>query len=203
MALVAQTATTFDAPEGYLGYVPEKTEYGFEFGSMWESNNLYWISGTFGKHVGRCLLSQKQTCQQYIDFIFGVGGRDGLTLGNVFVSPRWQYVSFPSHVSPYFRLLGGAKNIRDDFRDITTGSGGIGIGVATAAHENLDLKLETRIGYSDQVWSQVMIVFSFKVQSWVDHFSEKLKKLGVSTIEETRRIFKSNDQQDKEDGKDN
>ncbi|MCB0349962.1 MAG: hypothetical protein KDD38_02190, partial [Bdellovibrionales bacterium] len=39
----------------FLPYAPEKNEYQFELGGMWEADNLYWLGLTYGRHMGRCV----------------------------------------------------------------------------------------------------------------------------------------------------
>ena len=56
-------------------YTPEIKEYALELGSMWEDENLYWLAANVGFHVGKCIFSESQSCQNYIDIIGGAGGR--------------------------------------------------------------------------------------------------------------------------------
>ena len=78
-------------------FVPSSRDYSLETGIMWEENNLYWLGGQVGWHLGRCVLSKSQTCQQYFDVLAGVGGRDGLTNGMLAGSFRWQFIKIPNY----------------------------------------------------------------------------------------------------------
>ncbi len=163
-----------------FSYIPEKQQYELELGSMWEKSNLYWLGGNVGFHIGRCMFSQSQTCQQYADVIFGAGGRDGLTNGVLLPSLRWQFIDVKDRFVPHARLMVGVMNISDKDRDKSTFSYGIGYGWTTAVHERLDLKFEIRAGYADQLWSQSFLSFSFKFDKWVDYFAKKLEGLGIA-----------------------
>lgn len=173
----------------FFPFVPQQRDYGLELGAMFEQNNLYWLGGYMGFHMGPCWLSTSETCQQYIDAIGGAGGREGLTIGTLFAALRWQFVKVPVYFSPSLRLLVGAMNIRDDHRDRTTLAGGLGYGITTSVHERVDLKIEARAGYSDQFWSQVFLGVNLKMDRWVDYFAKKLQKLGEDTVKAPVKVF--------------
>jgi len=158
-------------------FVPEKKEYTFELGGMWEEQNLYWMGVGMGLHIGRCFLSESQSCQQYWDVLAGAGGRDGQTNGLLLTGPRWQFVNFPSAISPYVKLLIGVMDVRDDERDFDRAAGIMGFGWTVSVHENLDLRFEGRVGWSDAVLSQMFIGLNFKMEKWVDYFADKIKRL--------------------------
>ncbi|MCB9025944.1 MAG: hypothetical protein H6625_06475 [Bdellovibrionaceae bacterium] len=181
----------------FYPYVPEKIEYNFELGSMWEANNMYWLGGNMGFHIGRCMFSDSQSCQQYADFIGGAGGRSGFTNGVLFSSLRWQFTDLSDKVVTHARLLLGAINYRDEERDRSVFAYGVGFGFTTAVHERLDLKFEIRAGNGDEWWSQSFISFSLKLDRFVDYFAKKLEKLGMAgrfvkgTAELTGKVIKT------------
>ncbi|MCB0389768.1 MAG: hypothetical protein KDD58_00685 [Bdellovibrionales bacterium] len=180
----------------YYVYIPEKMEYNFELGSMWEANNLYWLGGSMGFHIGRCMFSKSQSCQQYADFIGGAGGRSGYTNGVLFSSVRWQFTDLSQRFVPHMRVILGTINHRDEERDRTVFAYGMGYGVTTSVHKRLDLKFEFRGGYGDKWWSQSFIGFSLKFDKFVDYFAEKLEKMGMAgrlvkgTAELTGKVIK-------------
>jgi len=169
----------------FFTYVPEKFDYYFELGSMWEARNQYWMGAGFGRHVGTCLLTQSQTCQQYWDIFGGAGGRDGLTTGLALSGLRWQFVNFPDVFSPSLRLFAGGLTIRDDVRDLVAFTYGIGYGITTSVHRRVDLRVEARVGMGDELWTQTMFSFHLKMDKWVDYFGAKIKKFGLNTLKAT------------------
>lgn len=173
----------------FLPYVPEKKEYGLELGSMWENKNLYWLSGSFGYHLGQCVLFTDQTCQQYVDFIGGVGGSQDLTTGLALASLRWQFVSYPRPFSPMIRIFYGAMNIRDNDRDFISNAYGVGYGFTTSVHENLDFRIEARVGGAHSFFSQVFLSFALKIDRWVDYFAVKIRKAGKNTVSTTGTVL--------------
>ncbi len=180
----------------YYAYVPEKTEFNFELGSMAEANNLYWLGGSMGFHIGRCMFSQSQTCQQFADFIGGAGGRSGFTNGVLLSSLRWQFIDLKSKFVTHARVLAGAINHRDEERNRTVFAYGVGYGITTSIHERLDLKFEIRGGYGDKAWSQSFVSLSIKFDKFVTYFAKKLDRLGMAgrlvkgTAELTGKIIK-------------
>lgn len=174
----------------YRPFVPEKQEYSFELGSMWEKNSAYWLGASYGRHLGRCVFSETQTCQQYIDVIGGVGGRDGLTTGLVLGSVRWQFVNFPSYASPLARVFVGYMNIRDDLRNYNALSYGVGYGWTVSVHESVDLKIEGRVGGGDHIWSQAFLAVNLKMEQWLNYFAGQLKDLGVGTAVMTGKAIR-------------
>ena len=119
---------------GFFPYMPRQREYAIELGSMWEEQTMYWAGVKAGWHVGNCVFTETQTCQQYWDLVGGVGGRDGYTLGLILTGPRWQFVSYPSIYSPSLSLFVGALNISDEDRDEQKFAYGIGYGWTMAVH---------------------------------------------------------------------
>jgi hypothetical protein len=192
-ATEAKTEITTETPSwtDFRPYIPEKHEYHFELGGMWEADNLYWLGLTYGRHMGKCAWVPSGDCHQYFDITGGVGGREAYTDGLVLVGLRWQHVTFPKPYSPSYRLFGGVMNIRDNERDRQVGVYGVGIGYTASLHQKMDVKWETRIGGGDQFWAQTMLSLSFKIDSWVDGFGEKLKSVGWGAVEKTGSVIKS------------
>lgn len=167
----------------FYPYTPEVREYGIEIGSMWENDSLYWLGGKVGFHLGNCIFNQKSSCQQYLDLITGVGGRDGETLGYLLAGLRWQFVDLPRAVAPSVRLLAGMVNVRDSVRDKFVGTIGMDYSWSVPVHPSVDLKATARAGYADdRYWSQAFIGADFKIDRWIDDVSryswEKLKASG-------------------------
>lgn len=153
-------------------YIPQNREYFLDLGSMWERKNMYWLGGELGFHVGSCLFSLSQTCQQYLDILGGVGGAEGVTIGLGLASLRWQFVNFPSQVSPLGRIFVGIINLHDDDRKQKALAGGIGYGLTTTVHKKMDLKFEVRAGFGHrgELWGQAFVALGLKLDSWVDYF---------------------------------
>lgn len=186
----------------YQAYVPEKYDYYFELGAMSERLPLYWMGAGFGRHLGTCVFSESQTCQQYWDVYGGAGGRDGLTSLMFMTGPRWQFVSFPKSYSPLFRIVGGVINIRDDRRNLEAFSYGIGYGVTVSVHPRVDLRAEARLGYADEMWTQGLVSAHVKMDRWVNYFTDKLKALGVGTLEATSGLIQKGFKESDADGRD-
>ena len=169
----------------FLPYAPQNREYFFDIGSMWERQNMYWLGGELGFHLGNCVFSESPTCQQYFDLIGGVAGAEGITMGMALVSLRWQFVHFPSRMSPSVRIFTGINNLHDEDRNRQVMTSGLGYALTASLHPRMDLKLEVRAGFGRQqeIWSQVYIALGLKLDSWVDYFTTKLKQLGRGTAE--------------------
>jgi hypothetical protein len=182
----------------FYPYVPEKFDYYFELGSLWEQRSQYWLGAGFGRHLGSCILSASQTCQQYWDLLGGFGGRDGLTTGIALTGLRWQFVDFPSVTSPSLSLLAGMYSVRDDRRRLVEFTYAVGYGLTTTLHKRVDLRIEARVGIGDGIWSQGLFSFHLKLDKWVDYFGAKIKKFGIdstdaigSGLESTGSAFES------------
>jgi hypothetical protein len=175
---------------GFVPYVPQKREYGFELGAMWEDQNLYWIGAYTGFHLGTCVLSDSQTCQQYLDVIGGVGGRDGLTEGLVLGAIRWQFISFPRFISPSVRLFVGAMNLRGENRNKNVAVYGVGYGLSAAVHPAIDLKLNFRVGGGEKTWSQTFFTVSVKIDHVVNTFAKRLQAFGKGAVSVTEKVIK-------------
>ncbi len=173
----------------FLPYAPEKNEYRAEVGGMWEANNLYWLGFSYGRHMGNCVFSESQKCQQFLDFTGGMGGREAYSEGLLLAGVRWQYVSFPNPYSPSFGLFGGMMNIRDNSRDRQVGVYGMSLGYTMSVHEKFNVTWQTRLGGGDQLWVQSMLTFSMKLDSYVDAFSDRMKKIGQVTLETTGSVL--------------
>ncbi|MBT4763049.1 MAG: hypothetical protein HOO06_15250 [Bdellovibrionaceae bacterium] len=174
---------------GFIPYVPQKREYGFELGAMWEQQNLYWIGAYAGFHLGTCMLSESQSCQQYFDVIGGAGGREGLTEGLVLGAIRWQFVSFPKFISPSARLFAGAMNIRGDGNDRNIPVFGVGYGLSAAVHEAIDLKLNFRVGGGEKTWSQTFFTVSVKFDTVINYFAARLTAFGDKAVNVTGKVI--------------
>ncbi|MBC87292.1 MAG: hypothetical protein CL677_08950 [Bdellovibrionaceae bacterium] len=175
---------------GFFPYMPRQREYAIELGSMWEEQTMYWAGVKAGWHVGNCVFTETQTCQQYWDLVGGVGGRDGYTLGLILTGPRWQFVSYPSIYSPSLSLFVGALNISDEDRDEQKFAYGIGYGWTMAVHQNLDIRLEGRVGGGDILWTQAFISIGLKIDNLVQYFADKIKSVGKGTVDVTEGVIK-------------
>lgn len=171
-------------------FVPETFDYYFELGAMWEERNMYWMGAGFGRHIGHCVFSESETCQQYWDVFGGVSGRDGLTSLLFLMGPRWQFVSFPKHYSPALRAFAGVMNIRDDLRDKEVFAYGVGYGWTMAVHDRVNMRLEGRVGHADEIWYQSVVSVHIKMDRWVDYFGAQLKKIGIDAVETTGGVLR-------------
>lgn len=169
-------------------YVPQKYDYGLELGGAWGERNYYVLGANLGFHTGTCLLSESQRCQQYLDLIGNLNGRDGHTHYLGLASLRWQWMHFPSPWSPITRVIAGVSN------QIIPGSVrqyfvyGVGAGITTYLHPKADLRFEVRAYQSDRVYTQAMVSVMFKMERWVEFFAEKLADIGVGTAEVTGTV---------------
>ena len=175
----------------FLPYAPDKHEYNAEIGGMWEENNLYWLGFTYGRHLGRCIFANSDKCHQFFDITGGSAGRQAYSESLVLGGVRWQYVSFPNPYSPSFGLFGGVMNIRTNSRDRQVGVYGVGVGYTVTLHEKLNVKWQNRIGGGDHLWVQSMLSISLKIDSYVDAFADRMKKIGKGAIETTGTVIKS------------
>ncbi len=164
-------------------FVPQQTDYSIEIGAMSEKHSLYWVAGNVGEHVGRCLFTSTQSCQQYLDLLIGIAGRDAETYGAFLGSVRWQFVNFPRSWSPLFRLYGGALRARVEQGKSWRPTYGAGIGVVMYLHHNVDLRLETRLGYADRPIGQAIFAIQVKSDRLLEYFARRLAELGLSTVE--------------------
>lgn len=171
-------------------YVPPQYDYGLELGSAHAEMNYYSVGANVGFHLGRCVFSNTYTCQNYLDLIGDVNGRDGHTHYLGLASLRWQYISFPSSWSPMIRILAGMNNQITPAGVDQFFTYGIGLGLTTYLHPKADMKMEVRILQSDIVYSQVLFSIQFKMEKWVEYFAEKLKDLGVGTASVTGSVIK-------------
>lgn len=169
-------------------YVPQKYDYGLELGGAWGDMNYYSLGANLGYHVGRCVFSDSQRCQQYVDIIGNINGRDGHTHHLGLASLRWQWMRFPSPWSPMTRILSGVSNqiIPGQVRQYFVY--GLGAGITTYLHPRADLRFEIRAYQADRIYTQASISVMFKMEKWVEYFAEKLKDIGVGTAEVTGSV---------------
>ena len=163
--------------------VPMKWDYGAEVGGLINTQNNYWVGANIGRHMGTCMFSFSETCQQYFDLLGGIGGRESYTHYLGLASLRWQFIHFPEFWSPFVRVMGGyIHSIEpDDVRRRLTY--GAGLGVATYLHERMDLRMEWRLMAADgKPWGQLFLSFQLKVDEWVDYFATKVKDLGTGVL---------------------
>lgn len=173
-------------------YVPQLREYGIEFGGSWTRSNLYWLGVTHGRHIGKCLLSDSETCQQFLDIIGGVSGRDAQTHYLGALSLRWQFVNFPKVWSPFSRFyLGGMHSIEPGLvRDRL--AWGVGTGFTTYLHPQADLRVEVRTGYTGQDnFSQLMVSAIIKLDKIIEYFVYRLADVGYGTVKVTSQVVTS------------
>ena len=187
---VIQLDDSFKSWSYFRNYVPVKRDYGMEIGGMWEQTNLYWVGANTGFHIGRCMYSESQTCQQYFDVIGGVGGREGLTVGLALASLRWQFISFPNRYSPFARVFTGVASIRDNERDRGELAYGVGYGIAASVHKNVDLKWEIRVGHAHQTYSQTFVSVNLKIDDILVYFANQIERVGKGTIDVTGKVIK-------------
>ena len=184
--LVPPTPTPEPTPKTLLEsgfpFVPQKTDYALEMG-VWQARDpSLWVGGLIGTHVGKCLFTESQTCQQFVDAIGAAAVREGETYGLFLVSPRWQYVNFPNRTSPFFRVFGGAAAVNVAAERSWKPTGGVGLGVTTYFHKNVDLRAEARVGHVDQGFVLGLLSAHVKTDRLLEYFARKLKDLGVGTV---------------------
>jgi hypothetical protein len=163
-------------------YVPREVDYSPELGVITTGEELFWFGGNIGVHVGHCMFSQSETCQQYVELIGGAGVREAETHGLFLGSLRWQYVNFPDRYSPFWRLFSGASLLARGGERGWRGVGGVGVGVTTYLHKNVDLRLEFRAGLEDRPFAQGLIAAQIKVDRLLEYFALKLKDFGMGAV---------------------
>lgn len=179
----ACAAVATEEPATLLGpappYTPRKTDYSIELGPMSSKDDLFWTGAMMGAHVGNCVFTRSETCQQFIDAIAGVGVAEGETQGHLWLSPRWQYVNFPDRYSPFWRVGAGVANVaRPGGRGIR-GVGIAGVGITTYLHDKVDLHLEARFVGLDRSYAQILFGLNFKGDRLLQYFAGKLRDIGI------------------------
>lgn len=157
-------------------YVPQIRDYGLEMGSAYEDHSMYALGLNVGFHLGRCLATESETCQQFADAIVDLVGREDRLNWLGLASLRWQFVNFPSPWGPFFRLFAGNRlSMVPHHDDYSTFTYGTGAGVARYLHPRVDMRFEIRAIQSEQLYSEVLISFQFKIDEWIKYFDEKLE----------------------------
>lgn len=174
-------------PKTLLGvappYLPRQTEYSLELGWMRADEDLFAAAASVGFHLGTCMFSRSETCQQYADALAGFAVREAQTYGDFWGSLRWQYVNLPDRYSPFWRVFGGTSYVRHGSEIGWHPVVGGGVGVTTYLHEKVDLRLEIRAGYIDQAFAQGVMGFQIKADRLLQTFADQLKRLGYGTVE--------------------
>jgi hypothetical protein len=175
----------------HVPYVPPVWDYGLEIGSYSTLQNNYWLGFNIGRHVGTCIFTTSETCQQYVDGIVGLGGRESRT--HFFAAPslRWQFVNFPTYWSTFARVFAGGTSSIEPEGVSRRWAYGVGLGVTTYLHPRADMRIEARLGAGSYPFTQVFVSFQFKMDRWVSYFAEKLKAIGVGTVETTGSVIKN------------
>ena len=109
----------------------------------------------------------------------------------ILLGPRWQFVNYPSSVSPSIRLFGGVLNLRDDLRDFNKFTYGASYGLTLSVHERIDVRIEGRVGHADEVWTQGVAAVHVKADQFVDYFADQLKAFGKGAIDTTGDVLKA------------
>jgi hypothetical protein len=164
-------------------FVPRDIDYSIELGAMSERHSLYWVAGDIGRHVGRCFLTESQSCQQYLDAIVGVAGRESETYGVFLGSVRWQFVNFPRSWSPFTRVFAGPIHAHTEFSNEWRLASGIGIGLISYLHERVDVRFESRFGYADHAIGQALFSVQVKSDRLLEYFARRLAEVGLMTVE--------------------
>lgn len=170
-------------------YVPQLREYGIELGGAWTRSNLYWVGVTHGRHIGKCILSDSETCQQFFDITGGMAGRDAQSHYLGALSLRWQFVNFPKVWSPFTRFyVGGMHSIEPSLvRDRLLW--GVGTGFTTYLHPQADLRVEVRTGFTGQDnFSQLMVSAIIKLDKILEYFVVRLAEVGYGTVKVTGTV---------------
>ncbi len=164
-------------------YVPQIKDYGLELGNAFEDQSLYALGFNAGFHLGTCVGTNSQSCQQFLDGIVNLLGREARQHWIGLASLRWQFVNFPSPWGPFARLFIGNKLSivpgRDDYSTFTYGGG---LGLARYLHPRVDLRVEVRAFQSEELYSEVLISFQFKIDEWVKYFNEKLEGISLPAL---------------------
>lgn len=172
-------------------FVPQQMDYGVEFGTFWQHDNFYNLGANIGWHVGTCIFSDSETCQQFLDFIGNLSGRESHTLYSGLASLRWQFVSFPSSWSQLTRVFVGGRHGIEPRGNSQALVYGVGWGVTTYLHPKADLRVEFRVGAAEQkVFSEVMLSVQLKIDRWIEYFAGKVKDLGIGTVDLTGQVVK-------------
>jgi hypothetical protein len=156
-------------------FIPQKFDFGIDYGAGWRESSLYLVGLNTGYHLGTCIFTDSHTCQQYADVLGNLSGRESYTHYTGLASLRWQFISFPSSWSQTYRLFLGSrhsivpKGLEDNFVY------GLGMGLSTYLHPKADLRLELRAGLiGGQIFSEVVASIQLKLDRWVDYFENKL-----------------------------
>lgn len=172
-------------------FIPQKIDYGFELGTKWQDSNLYHLGANVGWHVGTCIFSDSQTCQQYIDLIGSLNGRESYTHYSGQASLRWQWVRFPSSWSILARILAGGQHSIIPSGSVQRPTYGIGLGVTTFLHPRADIRTELRFGRAGgDYYSELFISAQLKIDRWLEYFANKVKDLGAGAVGVTGTVIK-------------
>jgi hypothetical protein len=174
-----------------IPYIPQTWDYGLEFGSLFNRQNNYWTGLNIGRHLGTCVFTSSETCQQYGDLLTGIGGRESRTHFSSALSLRWQFVNFPTYWSTFARVfVGGESSIEPEGvrRNFIYGIGG---GLTTYLHPRADLRIEARVGTGPYPFGQVFLSIQFKMDKWVEYFADRLKAFGVGTVNVTGKVIEA------------
>ena len=169
-------------------YIPQKLDYGVELGALWRKQNNYWLGTDIGYHIGTCVFSQSQTCQNYVDLILGIGGRKSYTHFLGLTSLRWQFVNFPSSWSPLARILVGLDHSNTPDGLETHPAYGVGAGITTYLHPRIDLRIEVRALQSSTINTQVLFSTQLKIDEWIEYFANRIKDVGIGTVSVTTKV---------------
>jgi hypothetical protein len=120
----------------------------------------------------------------------GVGGRESRTHFLLAPSLRWQFVNFPTYWSAMARIFAGGTSSVEPEGVTRRGVYGVGFGVTTYLHPRADLRFEARLGHGAYPFAQVFVSFQFKMDRWVEYFADRLKAIGVGTVETTGNVIK-------------
>jgi hypothetical protein len=170
-------------------YAPLKRDYSFELGGAWQESNYYYLGGLIGFNIGECRFYKDPSCQQYFDVTSGIAAKSAHTHAIWSAGLRYQLVQFPKTYSPFFRVFGGGmvtQIVGQDFyyRHL----GGVGFGIISSLHEQVDLRIEGRLGYSNQSFGMLVIGGQLKIDKLITYFADKLQEFGIDTVEATGNV---------------